>query len=94
MGELDEVAGVDPAPFEVDRATEPFERIAEDDIAVGVLVPRPRVDGEAPIVEMRRPAVQLAWDDVRSVALSLEEGDDLAQPRAEQGSARRNTKRW
>ena len=55
VGELDEVAGVEPAAREVDRGRRSASRRRPTiDVAVRVLVGRPGVDVEVAVVEVRR----------------------------------------
>ena len=88
MGELDEIAGIEPAAGEIHGAIEPLERLPDDRVAVGVLVLRPRVDVERAVVEVRRLSIQVAGDDVGTVPLSLEEGHGVGHARPEEFSAR------
>ena len=67
---------------------------ADDRVAVQALVLRPREDVEVAVVAVRRLAPQIPGDDVRAVALRLEEGHRVVHPGREQLRRRADRERW
>jgi len=74
MGELEVVAGVEPAARRVDRAAGPGEVGVGDDVAAAALEGRGGVDGRVGVVQVGGLALQGAGDHIAAVALGLEEG--------------------
>ena len=82
--ELEVVTGVEPATLHVDLPPgEGMEPTVGDQVGAGRHV-GPAVHGRVPVVQVGRPAVQPAADDVPTVALGLVEGDAGVQDRPEQ----------
>ena len=91
VGELDEVAGVEPAPLDVHRAADGPEG-GRGDVAAVALEHRGGVHRRVPVGQVGGPAVQLPRD-VGAVALDLEEADGVGDQPAEQGPSARHPER-
>jgi hypothetical protein len=91
VGELDEVAGVEPAALDVRRAADPRQR-GRRHVAAVALEHRGGVHRRVPVGQVGRLAVQLPRD-VGAVALDLEEADGVGDQPAEQGPAARHPER-
>ena len=82
VGELQVVAGVEPAARDVDRTSGAVEVAVEDQVGA-VLHPGPPVDPRVRVVQVGGLSVERSGDDVRTVALVAVEGHTGAQQRPE-----------